>query len=41
VESLTALVENEQGDWNIVSYSKEDYDRNEKASSGLYYAEVI
>ena len=41
VESLTALVENEQGEWNIVSYSKEDYDRNEKVSSGLYYAEVI
>ena len=41
VESLTALVENEQGEWNIVSYSKENYDRNEKVSSGLYYAEVI
>ena len=41
VESLTALVENEQGEWNIVSYDKEGYTADEMLPSCLHYAEVI
>ena len=41
VESLTALVENEQGEWNIVSYNREEYAAEEMQLSVLHYAEVI
>ena len=41
VESLTALVENEQGEWNIVSYNREGYTADEMLPSCLHYAEVI
>ena len=41
VESLTALVENEQGEWNIVSYNREGYTADEMQPSCLHYAEVI
>ena len=41
VESLTALVENEQGEWNIVSYNREEFQQSEDDASLLHYAEVI
>ena len=41
VESLTALVENEQGEWNIVSYDKEEYEWEEAQPANLHYAVVI
>lgn len=41
VESLTAFVENEQGEWNIVFYNKEGYTADEMQPSCLHYAEVI
>ena len=41
VESLTALVENEQGEWSIVSYDREVYTEKETAVSKLFYAEVV
>ena len=41
VESLTALVENEQGEWNIVSYNREGYTADEMLPFCLHYAEVI
>lgn len=41
VESLTALVENEQGEWNIVSYNREGYTADEMLPSCLHCAEVI
>lgn len=42
VESLTALVENEQGEWNILTYNKADYEtEDDTALKSLLYAEVI
>lgn len=42
VESMTALVENEQGEWNIVTYNKAEYEADEeKISKTVLYAEVI
>lgn len=42
IESLTALVENEQGEWKIVIYNKEDYeDIPEVQLNKLLYAEVV
>lgn len=41
VESMTALVENEQGEWNIVLYSREEYGIEDVVSSKMVYAEVI
>ena len=42
VESMTALVEDEQGEWNIVTYNKADYDTDEETvRKPLLYAEVI
>ncbi len=42
VESMTALVENEQGEWNILTYNKAEYDMEEESvSKPVLYAEVI
>lgn len=42
VESMTALVENEQGEWNIVVYNEADFEAEEETSSKpVLYAEVI
>ena len=41
IQSLTALVENEQGEWNIVSYTKEEFEAGDSALSKTIYAEVI
>ena len=39
---MTALVENEQGEWNIVTYNKAEYGTDEEAAGKpLLYAEVI
>lgn len=41
VESLTALTENEQGEWNIVTYSREEESVCDFTSDKSLYAEVI
>ena len=41
VESMTALVENEQGEWSIIHYDKAVYGNVEAAPSNELYAEVI
>lgn len=42
VESMTALVENEQGEWNILTYNKAEYDMEEESvSKPVLYTEVI
>lgn len=41
VESMTALVENEQGEWSIIHYDKAVYGYAEAAPSNELYAEVI
>ena len=42
VESMTALVENEQGEWSILTYNKAEYEADEeKISKTVLYAEVI
>ena len=42
VESMTALVENEQGEWNILTYNKAEYDMEEESvSKPVLYADVI
>ena len=41
VESMTALVENEQGEWSIIHYDKAVYGNVEAVYSNELYAEVI
>lgn len=42
VESMTALVENEQGEWNIVLYTNADYESEEDITSrNTLYSEVV
>lgn len=41
VESLTALVENEQGEWNIVLYKESDYEDCSEIQLTNVYAEVV
>lgn len=41
VESMSALVENEQGEWNIVLYNREEYGLEDLTSSKMIYNEVV
>lgn len=41
VESLTALVEDELGDWHILTYNKEEYETEENVSVPSFYPAVI
>lgn len=41
-ESMTAFVENEQGEWNIVLYTNADYKSEEDITSrNTLYSEVV